>query len=566
VLRLLSRLEIFDRGLGAEKIGLGLCYPRAIIVILDLDQQLALLDPLKIVDQEPSSKPRPSAPRMSARPCVVSRALRVEMIAPIMTATTPTAGYSQRPIAGSGIGAAAAAPDTVMAVAVWLSTRRVLLWTGAIFTLASLPPPLVHDYNTLIGLQLVRGLAVGAFIPAALGFVLRSLAPQWRIWGIAAYTFRFVFSQNIGSAVEGWYSETGHWEWIFWQNAALTPVMMLLTAVAMPHRPVDRDLLRRTDWAGIVYAGIGFGLIYAGLDQGNRLDWLNSGVVTGLLLAGGMLVVAFIMHEARAEYPLIHLSVLARPNIAVAALLILIYPGFATTGASFVLPDYLTRVQGLRALQIGDALYWIALPQFVLVPLVALLLRRIDARLLLVFGATMLAIGSWIETGLTHDWASGDFIVSQLIEAVGLAFAITSVIAFAVANVTPALAAAIAATIQITRWLGSEIGNVVMQTFVRVREQVYSNLIGLHVVTGLPATEQATAQLAGPFGSRATGIGEPAAQGTAVLAGIVRREAYVLAYIDAFWLIAWISLLGILLVLLLRPPPPNPIIPSRGAS
>ena len=87
--------------------------------------------------------------------------------------------------------------------------------------------------------------------------------------------------------------------------------------------------------------------------------------------------------------------------------------------------------------------------------------------------------------------------------------------------------------------------------------------MGLQVVTGLPATKQATAQLAAPFGSRATGIGEPVAQGTAVLASLVRREAYVLAYIDAFWLIAWVSLLGILLVLLLRPPPPNPLIPSR---
>jgi MFS transporter, DHA2 family, multidrug resistance protein len=88
----------------------------------------------------------------------------------------------------------------------------------------------------------------------------------------------------------------------------------------------------------------------------------------------------------------------------------------------------------------------------------------------------------------------------------------------------------------------------VIQTFVRVREQVYSNLIGLHVVTGLPATEQATAQLAGPFGSRTIGTGDPAAQGLGVLANVVRREAYVLAYIDAFWLIAWVSLLGILLV------------------
>jgi MFS transporter, DHA2 family, multidrug resistance protein len=458
-----------------------------------------------------------------------------------------------------------AAQMVVTPAAAWmstvLSTRRVLLWTGAIFTASSLLPPFVHDYDTLIALQFIRGLAVGAFIPAALGFVLRSLAPQWWIWGIAAYAFRFVFSQNSGTAVEGWYSETGHWEWIFWQNAALTPVMMLLAALAMPRRPVDQDLLRRTDWPGIVYAGAGFGLIYAGLDQGNRLDWFNSGVVTGLLLAGGLLVVAFLLHEARTEYPLIHLRVFIQPNIAVPALLISIY-GFGGTATSFVLPEYMTRIQGLRALQIGDTLNWIVLPQFVLVPLVTLLLKRIDARMLLAFGFSMIALGSWIDTGLTHDWASGDFMVSQLIEAVGLAFAITALITFAVANITPPQAAAIATLIQIARLLGNEIGSAVIQTFVRVREQVYSNLIGLHVVAGLTTTEQATAQLATPFGSRATGIGDPAAQGAGVLANLVRREAYVLAYIDAFWLIAWVSVLGILLILLLRPPPPNPLIPS----
>jgi DHA2 family multidrug resistance protein len=81
-----------------------------------------------------------------------------------------------------------------------------------------------------------------------------------------------------------------------------------------------------------------------------------------------------------------------------------------------------------------------------------------------------------------------------------------------------------------------------------------------------PALQQLGVEPVGPFGNRAIGIGEPAAQGTAVLASIVRREAYVLAYIDAFWLIAWVSLLGILLALLLRAPPPNPLIPSRGPS
>ena len=459
-----------------------------------------------------------------------------------------------------------AAQMVVTPAAAWLSTvlstRRVLLWTGAVFTIGSALPPFAHDYSTLIAVQLVRGLAVGAFIPAALGFVLRSLAPRWWLWGIAAYAFRFVFSQNIGGAIEGWYSESGHWQWIFWQNTLMTPLMIALTAIAMPRRPVDRELLGRTDWAGIVYAGLGFGLIYAAIDQGNRLDWFNSGLIWGLMLGGGVLVVAFFVQERRSAYPLIHLPVLAQPNVAVPALLISIY-GFGATATSYVLPDYLTRIQGLRALQIGDVLNWIALPQIVLVPLTALFLKRVDARLLLVCGFSLISIGSWMDTGLTHDWAGGDFILSQCVAAVGLAFGITALVTFAIANIIPAQAAAIAATIQIARLLGTELGSGVIQTFVRVREQLYSNLIGLHVVSGSVAAEKATTELAGPFGARSVGAGEAMLQGTAILASRVAREAYVLAYIDAFWLVAWVSVLGILLVALLRTPPPNPLTPPR---
>jgi MFS transporter, DHA2 family, multidrug resistance protein len=454
----------------------------------------------------------------------------------------------------------------VTPAAAWMSTvfgtRRVLLTTGTIFTVTSLVTPLPHDYGTLIALQVIRGLAVGAFIPAALGFVLRSLPPRWWIWGIAAYAFRFVFSQNIAGAVEGWYSEGGHWQWIFWQNVPLTLLMLVLVAIAMPRRPIDRVLLPRTDWVGITYAGIGFGLIYTGLDQGNRLDWLNSGVVCGLLLGGSILVVAFFVREARAEFPLMHLPILIKPNVAVPALLIAIY-GFGSTATGFVLPDYLTRIQGLRDLQIGETLNLIALPQFVLVPLVALLVRQIDARLSLVFGFAMIAIGSWMDTGLTHDWANDDFMPSQIVEAVGLAFAITAVVTYTISHITPAQAAAIATTIQIARLLGAEAGTAVIQTFVRVREQVYSNLIGLHVLSGSAAVEGVSTQLSGPFSARETGAGTPSTQGVDLLASLVQREAYVLAYIDAFWLIAWVSFAGMLLILILRRPPPNPLTPPR---
>ena len=412
--------------------------------------------------------------------------------------------------------------------------------------LASLLPPLVHDYDTLIALQFVRGLAVGAFIPAALGFILRSLAPRWWIWGIAAYAFRFVFSQNIAGAIEGWYSETGHWEWIFWQNVR-ADAGDDAAGRDRDAAPADRPRAAAADrLGGIVYAGSASALIYAGLDQGNRLDWFNSGLVTGLLLAGGLLVVAFCRPRGPRRIPA-DPSARAGPahDVAVPALLISIY-GFGSTATAFVLPDYLTRVQGLRACRSATRLNWIALPQIVLVPLVALLLRRIDARL-------SAGVRLRDDRGRQLDRYRADPrlgrrgfpAVSQCVEAVGLAFAITALVTFAIANITPPQAAAIAATIQIARLLGNEIGSAVIQTFVRVREQVYSNLIGL--ARGRRRRRRPSgrrAQLAGPFGNRATGLGDAAAQGIGLLAAFVRREAYVLAYIDAFWLIAWVSLAG----------------------
>jgi MFS transporter, DHA2 family, multidrug resistance protein len=230
---------------------------------------------------------------------------------------------------------------------------------------------------------------------------------------------------------------------------------------------------------------------------------------------------------------------------------------------AYVLPNYLIQVQGLKGLQIGAVLSWIALPQFVLVPLVALCLKRLDARLVLVTGFAVIALGSWLDAGLTHDWNGDNFLPSQVIEAVGLALSITALVTYAVANITPPQAAAIAATIQIARLIGNEFGSALIQTFVRKSEQVQSNLLGLHVQIGTTKTIAATSLFEAPFDARAVGSGDPMSQALATMAALVRREAYVLAYIDSFWLIAWVLTAGLLLVLLLRSPPPNPLTPPR---
>jgi DHA2 family multidrug resistance protein len=68
------------------------------------------------------------------------------------------------------------------------------------------------------------------------------------------------------------------------------------------------------------------------------------------------------------------------------------------------------------------------------------------------------------------------------------------------------------------------------------------------------------------FSDRPVGLGDATSQALFTIGARVQRESFVLAYIDAFWVIAWVLAGAILVLLLLDPPPPNPLTPPRISS
>ena len=128
--------------------------------------------------------------------------------------------------------------------------------------------------------------------------VLRNLPVQWWIVGLAAYTFRLSFTRNAGVSLVGFYVQRLGWEWLYWQDAVIALLMAALTWLGTPHEGVNRRLLANADWGGMLLLGAGLALIYVGLDQGDRLDWFKSGTVTCLIVGGAALVVGFLVDEA----------------------------------------------------------------------------------------------------------------------------------------------------------------------------------------------------------------------------------------------------------------------------
>ena len=216
-------------------------------------------------------------------------------------------------------------------------------------------------------------------------------------------------SQNVGASLEGWYADHWSWRWIDWQYCVALPLMFACILYGVPQEKTNRALLSDLDWPGLAYAGLGFCLLYAGLDQGNRLDWTGSGLVDGLLISGALVTTAFVMRELVAAKPFLNVRVMARRSLL---LLMLLLAGFRfiILSTAYIIPTYLQTVQNFRELQVGSVLLWIALPQLIIVLPLGALLQRVDGRWVLGFGATLIGIACLMGTDLTSAWATDDFL------------------------------------------------------------------------------------------------------------------------------------------------------------
>jgi DHA2 family multidrug resistance protein len=446
----------------------------------------------------------------------------------------------------------------------WLATafglRRVLGIPSLVYALISLVVPFVRDYPTLIALSIVHGLLLGTFVPASLMIIFRNLPIRWWIPAIAIYSIRVGFALDTSTSLVGFYVDHLGWQWLYWQGVVIAPLMGLMVYLGTPREAVNREVLEGADWGGMLLLGTGVSMIYAGLDQGNRLDWLESGTVAALLIGGGLLCAAFVINELLVRRPWAHVNVLFNRNIGLSLVVILLYTLTSLSNSSLV-PNFLATVGQLRPEQTGALLVvYGALPMFVLVPVSIFLLRHLDPRGVLIIGLSAFAAANLLGTQLTHDWALGDFVTIAVLQSIGQAFTLLPIIIIALSNSDPTRATAFAAYIQVVRLGGAEIGVALMATWLRVREQIHSNFLGQHLEGGSTDVTRMLRQLADSFASHGAATAPARALGT--LSALVQRESNVLAYIDGFWLTFWLAMIALGFLALITRAPPGPFTPA----
>jgi DHA2 family multidrug resistance protein len=165
-----------------------------------------------------------------------------------------------------------------------------------------------------------------------------------------------------------------------------------------------------------------------------------------------------------------------------------------------------------------------------------------------------------VAYNLTPLWGSYQFLPSQLLQALGQSFALSGVIFFGILHLKPQDALTFGAVLQTARLFGGEMGSAFVTTLARVREQVASNLIGLHVQIG----DAQIIQRIRAYGAVTARVGDPAGatnRGALVLNNAVRAAATTQAVMDCFVAVAFLSAVALLFVVYRSAAPQGPASP-----
>jgi MFS transporter, DHA2 family, multidrug resistance protein len=444
-----------------------------------------------------------------------------------------------------------------------LGARRVLMIAASSFTVICALLPMIHSYGLLITALVLAGLTSGTFYPLTLTFALRNIPPRFLPFTLALYASFVDGAVNIAPSLYGWCREYLSYQWMFWVPAVLTPVMTACVYYGIPAAPPRKKGGEAPSFAGFLYGSAGFAMVFAALDQGQRLDWWRSGLFNALFWGGCVFLLSSVVRRLRSPNPLVDLPYLRLWNTQLLAVALMLFR-FCLLATIILVPQALS-IHGFEANQIGPAVIWTAAPQLLIAVIAALLLLQgLDPRLLMATGFTCIAFASWLNAGYTSAWSAQDFYRTELLMGVGQSFAFIGLVSnivlqaiFTGGLTKPQAALTFSAFFHVIRLFGGQIGVAVMTHFIAVRERLHSNLLGLHVQGGNWVDDSTLRQLTAGLYAKSSGLAAAGGRAVGVVSARVRLQAYTLTFIDGFYLIAWACVAALLLTALLRKPPLN---------
>ncbi len=377
-----------------------------------------------------------------------------------------------------------AANAIILPITGWLANyfgrRRLLLLSVAGFTGASVLCGLATSLPILVLWRFLQGLTGGVMQPLSQAIMLEAFEPKDRGKAMAFFGLGIVVAPVLGPLLGGWLTDNYSWRWVFYVNVpfGIAAYMMLRANVFDP--PYITRGTARIDYWGIGLLAVGIAALQIGLDQGQQKDWFASNVIVVLAVLAVAGLGGFIWHALTTPDPVVDLRLFKERTYATGVVLITVM-GVGLYASLVLMPVLLQMLLGYSSLDAGFAMAPRGLGSLVAMPVVGLLMNRVDPRKMLGLGFLLSAFTLYWMGGLNLQAGFWDIFWPQFVQGIGLGLLFVPLTTVAMDRIEAKDMGHATSLLNLLRNIGGAAGIALIQTILARDRQEHFNVLGAHV-------------------------------------------------------------------------------------
>lgn len=445
----------------------------------------------------------------------------------------------------------------VLPMSGWLANRfgrrRMIMACVLGFTITSVLCAAATSLEWLIFFRVLQGLTGGGMQPLAQAIMLESFPREKHGSAMAAYGVGIILAPILGPMLGGYITDNYSWRWIFYLNVPVGAISLFL----MSQFVWDPSYIQRpkggADFWGIGFLALGFGALQIVLDTGQRKDWFESNYIRTFAVLCVVGLISLVIRELLTKHPVVDLRVLKDETYS-AGLFLITMVGFILYASLILLPIYLQTLLGFPAYDAGLALTPRGIGSLFTMPFVGFATNKFDPRKIICFGFGLGGLTMFRLSHLNLDAGYWDIFWQQIFQGCALSCMFIPLMAASMARIPKEKIGNATSIFNLMRNIGGSFGIAVMTTFLTRRSQFHYSRLGESVSSGNPAVQQTYEGLRAFFRSRGSDPYTAAHQALAALSGMLERQASMLSFVEAFWVLGVMFFCMVPFLLLLRRP------------
>ncbi len=426
----------------------------------------------------------------------------------------------------------------VLPISGWIANRigrkNFYMSCVALFTLFSFMCGLATSLPMLIVFRVIQGAAGGGLQPSERAILADTFAPEKRSVAFALYGMAVVVAPAIGPTVGGWITDNYTWRWIFFLNIPVGILSLVLTSRIVEDPPYLKRMkakLGSIDGIGLGLLAVTIGALQIMLDKGQEDDWFSSRFIVSCAVVVAVGLVWFLYRELTIEHPILDLRLYKKRNFAMTQIVMLVI-GAALYATTVMIPQFLQEVLGYTATEAGMAMSLGGVVLLVLFPFVGFLGQKLDPRLMITIGFSLLTLGIWRIGGLYLGITFWDAASWRVVMVLGMPFMFVPISVMSYVGVPQEKNNEVSGMTALARNIGGSLGVSFISTMLVRRAQVHQRILAAHVTAGSSTYQAMGNGMTGALQAHGFSAAGAAEGAMARMYDMMVVQARTLAYLD----------------------------------